>query len=212
MKFSPEPFNLSNSMKWVDDQQQKELQAKTDDETTSQSDDQDEDEEDTLSLSSLSKFILPPLGVSSYNQNQTKSKWIISPMDSRYRCWETFMMMLVFYSEWIYPFEAAFFSSSPPRKPYIAYNIVDLFFSVDIVLTFFVAYIDPITQLLVRDSKMIAVRKGQPTGASHVAREDDRAHATSRYKRKAHQRRRGGFFFWIIFLLRFLSFCKRPLG
>lgn len=33
-----------------------------------------------------SKIILPPLGVSSYNQNSVKSKGrIISPMDSRYR-------------------------------------------------------------------------------------------------------------------------------
>lgn len=39
------------------------------------------------SLQNLSNFIIPPLGVSTYNQNQTQSKgWIISPLDSRYRC------------------------------------------------------------------------------------------------------------------------------
>ncbi|KAE8668392.1 Potassium channel AKT2 [Hibiscus syriacus] len=116
-------------------------------------------EESSLSLSSLSKLIIPPLGVSSYTKNQINSKgWIISPMDSRYRCWETFMVMLVFYSAWVYPFEVAFFSSSTPRDLYIADNIVDLFFAVDIVLTFFVAYIDSRTQLLVRDSSKIAIR------------------------------------------------------
>ncbi|OMP01617.1 hypothetical protein COLO4_11777 [Corchorus olitorius] len=143
---------MSSSMKKV------EPQAGQSSESTSPKSEVDDDDS-SLSLSSLSKLILPPLGVSSYNQNQIKSKgWVISPMDSRYRCWETFMVTLVFYSAWVYPFEVAFFSSSPPRKLYIADNIVDLFFAVDIVLTFFVAYIDSRTQLLVRDSKKIAVR------------------------------------------------------
>ncbi|TYG81029.1 hypothetical protein ES288_D02G264600v1 [Gossypium darwinii] len=115
--------------------------------------------EDPLSLRNLSKFIIPPLGVSSYSQNQIVSKgWVINPMDSTYRCWETFMVMLVFYSSWVYPFEVAFLSSSAPRKLYMADNIVDLFFAIDIVLTFFVAYIDTRTQLLVRESKKIAIR------------------------------------------------------
>ncbi|PPD75055.1 hypothetical protein GOBAR_DD28020 [Gossypium barbadense] len=93
--------------------------------------------EDPLSLRNLSKFIIPSLGVSSYNQNQTDSKgWVITPMDSTYRCWETFMVMLVFYSSWVYPFEVAFLSSSAPRKLYMADNIVDLFFAIDIVLTY----------------------------------------------------------------------------
>lgn len=39
-----------------------------------------------LNLRNLSKLILPPLGASNYNQNQTEVKGrIISPMDSRYR-------------------------------------------------------------------------------------------------------------------------------
>lgn len=39
-----------------------------------------------LSSTNISKLILPPLGVSSYNQAPFDSKgWIISPMDSRYR-------------------------------------------------------------------------------------------------------------------------------
>ncbi|KAJ9687452.1 hypothetical protein PVL29_016084 [Vitis rotundifolia] len=107
----------------------------------------------------LSKVILPPLGVSSYNQNPLAPKgWIISPMDSRYRCWETFMVVLVAYSLWIYPFQVAFLKASPNRQLYITDNVVDLFFAVDIVLTFFVAYIDRRTQLLVCDWRKIAVR------------------------------------------------------
>ncbi|KAA8536555.1 hypothetical protein F0562_029033 [Nyssa sinensis] len=122
----------------------------------------DDDEEDStpdLSLRNLSKLILPPLGASSFNQNQIKSKGrIISPMDSRYRCWETLMVVLVAYSLWVYPFEVAFLNSSPGRQLYIADNIINLFFAVDIVLTFFTAYIDPRTQLLVRHSRKIAMR------------------------------------------------------
>lgn len=68
------------------------------------------------------------------------------------------MVLLVAYSAWVYPFEVAFFKSSPKKELWIADNIVDVFFGVDIILTFFVAYIDPRTQLLVRDSRKIAVR------------------------------------------------------
>ncbi|XP_021901658.1 potassium channel AKT2/3 [Carica papaya] len=123
-------------------------------------DDGDDDGDPSLSLRNLSKIILPPLGVSSYNQNQIKSKgWIISPMDSRYRCWESFMVVLVAYSAWVYPFEAAFLNSFPNKsKLYIVDNIVDLFFAIDIVLTFFLAYIDSRTHLLVRDRRKIAIR------------------------------------------------------
>ncbi|XP_050210414.1 potassium channel AKT2/3 [Mercurialis annua] len=120
---------------------------------------QEEDDDTSLSLSSLSKIILPPLGVSTYNHNPVHSKgWIISPMDSRYRCWESFMVLLVAYTAWVYPFEVAFLNSSPITRLYIADNIVDLFFAIDIVLTFFVAYIDSRTQLLIRHRKKIATR------------------------------------------------------
>lgn len=75
-----------------------------------------------------------------------------------YRCWETYMVLLVAYIAWVYPMEVAFLHSSLPRSLFIADNIVDLFFAVDIVLTFFVAYINPRTQLLVRDPRKIATR------------------------------------------------------
>jgi len=74
------------------------------------------------------------------------------------RCWETFMVVLVAYSAWVYPFEVAFMNASPKGGLEVADIVVDLFFAVDIVLTFFVAYIDPRTQLLVRDRKKIALR------------------------------------------------------
>ncbi|XP_012464858.1 potassium channel AKT2/3 [Gossypium raimondii] len=162
VKFSPERFNISSNMAKVDRVEQLNKDDAIVNETPQpHTDDHNSDEEDTsLSLSSLSKLILPPLGASTYNHSHIKSKgWIISPMDSRYRWWETFMVMLVFYSAWVYPLEVAFFtSSSPPTNLYIADNVVDFFFGVDIVLTFFLAYIDSTTHLLVRDPKKIALR------------------------------------------------------
>lgn len=68
------------------------------------------------------------------------------------------MVILVAYSAWVYPFEVAFMDASPKGGLYIADNIVNIFFAIDIVLTFFVAYIDSRTQLLVWDRKKIAVR------------------------------------------------------
>ncbi|KAJ4799479.1 potassium channel protein [Rhynchospora pubera] len=114
----------------------------------------------SFNLRSLSKLTLPPLGVSSFNLTQSDSAGskVILPMDSRYRCWETFMVILVFYSAWVYPFEVAFMNSAPKGGLFIADNIVDLFFGIDITLTFFVAYIDSRTQLLVQDRRKIAIR------------------------------------------------------
>lgn len=68
------------------------------------------------------------------------------------------MVILVAYSVWVCPFEISFLDSSPSKELYIADIIVDVFFAVDIVLTFFVAYIDPRTQLLITDSRKIATR------------------------------------------------------
>nr|XP_010930758.2 LOW QUALITY PROTEIN: potassium channel AKT2-like [Elaeis guineensis] len=79
-------------------------------------------------------------------------------MDSRYRYWETFMVMLVAYSAWVFPLEIGFMNAAPKGGLFIADNIIHAFFAVDIILTFFVAYIEPRTQLLVQDSKKIAIR------------------------------------------------------
>lgn len=68
------------------------------------------------------------------------------------------MIVMVMYSAWVCPYEIAFLGSNPTPPLYIADNVVDIFFAVDIILTFFVAYIDSTTQLLVLDSKKIAKR------------------------------------------------------
>uniref|UniRef100_A0A0V0I000 Putative ovule protein n=1 Tax=Solanum chacoense TaxID=4108 RepID=A0A0V0I000_SOLCH len=74
------------------------------------------------------------------------------------RCWESLMVIMVAYSAWVCPFEIAFMHSNPNTTLYITDNVVDIFFAADIFLTFFVAYIDATTQLLVRDRRKIAIR------------------------------------------------------
>ncbi|CAA6672720.1 unnamed protein product [Spirodela intermedia] len=83
--------------------------------------------------------------------------YIIAPYDRRYRWWQMFLIVLVFYSAWASPFELAFqfIGSSSLFVPDL---IVDAFFAVDIVVTFFVAYLDDATFLLVDEPKKIAVR------------------------------------------------------
>lgn len=61
------------------------------------------------------------------------------------------------YSAWASPFELAFRELSI-GKLMIVDLIVDAFFAVDIILTFFVAYLDTSTYFLVDDHRKIAIR------------------------------------------------------
>nr|KYP51148.1 Potassium channel AKT1 [Cajanus cajan] len=103
---------------------------------------------------SLSTGILPSLGARS-NRRIKLNPFILSPYDRRYRIWETFLVILVVYTAWVSPFEFGFLKK--PEAPLsITDNIVNGFFAVDIVLTFFVAYIDKTTYLIVDEPKQIA--------------------------------------------------------
>ncbi|KAL6221747.1 hypothetical protein ACLB2K_005142 [Fragaria x ananassa] len=104
---------------------------------------------------SLSTGILPSLGARSSNRRVKLGRFIVSPYDRRYRIWETFLVVLVIYTAWVSPFEFGFLKK--PQGPLaIIDNIVNGFFAIDIVLTFFVAYLDKATYLLVDDQKQIA--------------------------------------------------------
>nr|XP_043624262.1 potassium channel AKT1 [Erigeron canadensis] len=105
---------------------------------------------------SLTTAILPSLGARS-NRRVKLRDFIISPYDRRYRAWETFLVALVLYTAWVSPFEFGFLRK--PRQPLsVIDNIVNGFFAIDIVLTFFLAYLDMNTYLLVDDRKKIAWR------------------------------------------------------
>ncbi|XVF88159.1 hypothetical protein PTKIN_Ptkin19aG0027900 [Pterospermum kingtungense] len=106
---------------------------------------------------SLSVSVLPSLGPNRSNRKVKLRPFIISPFGPRYRSWETFLVFLVFYTAWVSPFEFGFLTK--PEYPLsVTDNVVNALFFVDIVLTFFVAYLDKTTYLLVDEPKQIAWR------------------------------------------------------
>ncbi|KAF7120569.1 hypothetical protein RHSIM_Rhsim13G0202700 [Rhododendron simsii] len=135
-----------------------------------------------VSFFSGDHHLLPTLGAR-INQSTKLPRFIVSPFSPRYRsryplnsalllsqkafqeiifeyrivAWEMFLIVLVVYSAWICPFEFAFLACTEDAL-YIIDNIVNFFFAIDIVLTFFVAYLDNQSYLLVHDRKKIAIR------------------------------------------------------
>ncbi|KAL6216906.1 hypothetical protein ACLB2K_010124 [Fragaria x ananassa] len=108
-------------------------------------------------LASVSSSILPAFGtVVDDGHLQTKG-FVVAPYDRRYRWWQTFLVVLVVYSAWASPFELAFKKVATGSLMPVDL-VVDAFFAVDIALTFFVAYLDKSTYLLVLDHKKIASR------------------------------------------------------
>lgn len=71
------------------------------------------------------------------------------------RLWETVLVVLVAYTAWVSPFEFGFLRD-PAGALAITDNVVNAFFAIDIVLTFFVAYLEKTTYLLVDNPKKIA--------------------------------------------------------
>ncbi|CAJ1978364.1 unnamed protein product [Sphenostylis stenocarpa] len=104
----------------------------------------------------LSNDLLPSLGAR-INQETRLRRCIVSPFDPRYRAWEMLLIVFVVYSAWICPFEFAFLPYKQDTL-FIIDNIVNAFFAIDIILTFFVAYLDNHSYLLVDDPKKIALR------------------------------------------------------
>ncbi|XP_039017497.1 potassium channel KAT2-like isoform X2 [Hibiscus syriacus] len=106
--------------------------------------------------SCFSSDLLPSLGARINHSTELRAH-IISPFNPHYRTWEIWLVVLVIYSAWVCPFEFAFLSYKNDAL-HIVDNIVNGFFAVDIVLTFFVAYLDSHSYLLVDDPKKIAIR------------------------------------------------------
>uniref|UniRef100_A0ACD5VT13 Uncharacterized protein n=1 Tax=Avena sativa TaxID=4498 RepID=A0ACD5VT13_AVESA len=105
--------------------------------------------------------LLPSLGATAaQHQSSTPSrfrKYLVWPYDPRYKVWETFLVLLVVYSAWICPLEFAFMRYLP-RAPFVVDDVVNVFFAVDIVLTFFVPFVDKKSYVVVDDPKKIALR------------------------------------------------------
>ncbi|KAK6797199.1 hypothetical protein RDI58_004901 [Solanum bulbocastanum] len=105
----------------------------------------------------FSSDLLPSLGAR-INYTTKLRRFIISPFNPRYRCWEMFLVVMVIYTAWISLFEVAFLSYKKDDTLFIVDNIVDCFFAIDIFLTFFVAYLHGESYLLVDEPKKIAIR------------------------------------------------------
>lgn len=123
----------------------------------------DSDEFDSISrdermssVHSIRSSILPSLGAQS-TRNVKLRPFTINPLHHRYRIWQGFLVVLVFYTAWVSPFEFGFLDS-PARALSITDNVVNGFFAIDIVLTFFVAYLDKLSFLLIDDRHQIAKR------------------------------------------------------
>ncbi|CAK9317426.1 unnamed protein product [Citrullus colocynthis] len=108
-------------------------------------------------LTSVSSSLLPAFGTVVNDGYSHLNKFVIVPYDRRYRWWQTFLVVLVVYSAWVSPFELAFKKVATGSLLPVDL-VVDAFFALDILLTFFVAYLDKDTYLLVDDHKKIAVR------------------------------------------------------
>lgn len=73
------------------------------------------------------------------------------------RTWETFLILLVIYTAWVSPFEFGFLGAKTGVLS-LCDNIINGFFAIDIVLAFFVAYLDKTSYLLIDEPKEIAWR------------------------------------------------------
>ncbi|KAL5227465.1 hypothetical protein ABZP36_015730 [Zizania latifolia] len=105
---------------------------------------------------SFSNDVLPSLGDTTHQPPKLR-KYLVSPYDPRYKVWEIFLILLVVYSAWICPLEFAFLRYLP-SAPFVVDDVVNGFFAVDIMLTFFVPFVDKKTYLLIDDPKKIAIR------------------------------------------------------
>ncbi|KAK4365027.1 hypothetical protein RND71_016385 [Anisodus tanguticus] len=112
--------------------------------------------DDKSSHYSITSHILPSLGAHSNRKIKLRG-YIISPSNPRYRAWDAFLVLLVFYTAWATPFQFGFLDR--PHGPIDTIdNIVNGFFAIDIILTFFVAYLDTSTYSMIDDPKLIALR------------------------------------------------------
>ncbi|XP_016481532.1 potassium channel KAT3 [Nicotiana tabacum] len=108
-------------------------------------------------IASVSSSILPAFGTVMGEGSVKLKRFVIAPYDRRYRLWQTFLVVLVVYSAWSSPFELAFNKAATGALLPVDL-VVDAFFAIDIILTFFIAYLDKSTYLLVEEHKKIAFR------------------------------------------------------
>ncbi|KAJ1438273.1 RmlC-like jelly roll fold [Sesbania bispinosa] len=122
-------------------------------------DDKENQNKEDGSQYSLTGILLPSLGATAARESRRPKlcRFIISPSNHHYKLWQKFLVVLVFYTAWVCPFEFGFLENSKGALA-ITDNIVNALFLVDIVLTFFVAYLDKYSYVLIDNRKLIAWR------------------------------------------------------
>ncbi|KAI7982805.1 Potassium channel KAT1 [Camellia lanceoleosa] len=95
-----------------------------------------------------SDVLIPSLGASINQATKLRTYIILA--------WDMFLIIFVFFTDWISLFEFAFLSYKQDVL-FIINNIVNGFFATDIILTFFIAYLDSQTHILVDNPKGIAI-------------------------------------------------------
>ncbi|XP_040953659.1 potassium channel KAT3-like [Gossypium hirsutum] len=106
---------------------------------------------------SVSSSLLPAFGTVVDDGDLHLKRNVIAPYDRRYRWWQTFLVGLVIYSAWASILELTFDKAANGVLLFIDL-VVDFFFAIDIILTFFVAYFDTLNFVLVDDHLKIAFR------------------------------------------------------
>ncbi|EAY75625.1 hypothetical protein OsI_03530 [Oryza sativa Indica Group] len=102
---------------------------------------------------SRSELLRPAFG----EPSPSLGPFVVNPHTCSYRWWQKFLIVLVLYTAWASPFELAMEKSASAALA-VTELVVDAFFAVDIAVSFFVAYRDASTGLLVTDRKKIATR------------------------------------------------------
>ncbi|CAL9227744.1 unnamed protein product [Arabidopsis halleri] len=112
---------------------------------------------DVRNITSVSSSLLPAFGTVIEDDSSSSKPYIVLHYDRRYRLWELFLVILVGYSAWASLFELAFMRAAEGALMAVDL-VVDFFFAADIILTFFVSYLDKSSYLVVDDHKLIAKR------------------------------------------------------
>uniref|UniRef100_A0A0E0DA51 Potassium channel n=1 Tax=Oryza meridionalis TaxID=40149 RepID=A0A0E0DA51_9ORYZ len=116
-------------------------------------------------MAARSELLRPAFG----KVSPSLGRFVVNPHSCSYRWWHMFLIMLVLYLAWASPFELSMEKAASVALV-VTDLVVDVFFAIDISISFFVAYRDTSTGLLITDRRKITTRYlKQPCFALDVA-------------------------------------------
>uniref|UniRef100_A0A0E0P4L8 Potassium channel n=1 Tax=Oryza rufipogon TaxID=4529 RepID=A0A0E0P4L8_ORYRU len=99
-------------------------------------------------MAARSELLRPAFG----KVSPSLGRFVVNPHSCSYRWWHMFLIMLVLYLAWASPFELSMEKAASVALV-VTDLVVDVFFAIDIAISFFVAYRDTSTGLLITDHK-----------------------------------------------------------